>query len=68
MATNERTYLLTRSLSGSWEGGHMEVKPYGPAVTLAMALNYVIGTGCFGLPYAFMEGGIGLALTLMVVG
>ncbi|KAK1930469.1 Transmembrane protein 104 [Phytophthora citrophthora] len=68
MADNERTYLLERSLSGSWEGDHTTVKPYGPAVTLAMALNYVIGTGCFGLPYAFMEGGIGLALALMIVG
>ncbi|KAE9021208.1 hypothetical protein PR003_g12487 [Phytophthora rubi] len=68
MAANEHTYLLTRSLSGEWEGDHMTVKPYGPAVTLAMALNYVIGTGCFGLPYAFMEAGIGLSLTLMIVG
>ncbi|KAL4146885.1 hypothetical protein PRNP1_010641 [Phytophthora ramorum] len=68
MAATERTHLLTRSLSGSWEGDHMTVKPYGPAVTLAMALNYVIGTGCFGLPYAFMEAGIGLSLTLMIVG
>ncbi|KAI9982913.1 hypothetical protein PInf_006713 [Phytophthora infestans] len=68
MATTERTHLLTRSLSGSWENGHMSAKPYGPAVTLAMALNYVIGTGCFGLPYAFMEGGIVLALVLMIVG
>ncbi|KAF1779632.1 Amino acid transporter, transmembrane domain [Phytophthora cactorum] len=68
MAATEHTHLLTRSLSGSWEGGHMNVKPYGPAVTLAMALNYVIGTGCFGLPYAFMEGGIVLALILMIVG
>lgn len=68
MAANENTYLLTRSLSGEWDGDHMAVKPYSPAVTLAMALNYIIGTGCFGLPYAFMEAGIGLSLTLMIVG
>lgn len=44
------------------------VKPYGPAITLAMTLNYVIGTGCFGLPYAFMEAGIVLTSSLLVVG
>lgn len=66
MTTTEHTHLLTRS--GSCEDGSTPVKPYGPAVTLAMALNYVIGTGCFGLPYAFMEGGIVLAVTLMIVG
>ncbi|KAJ0408922.1 hypothetical protein ATCC90586_005959 [Pythium insidiosum] len=44
------------------------VKPYGPSVALAMALNFIIGTGCFGLPYAFKEAGIALSLTLMLVG
>ena len=68
MATNEHSNLLTRSLADTWDSGHTAVKPYGPAVTLAMALNYIIGTGCFGLPYAFMEAGIGLSLTLMIVG
>ena len=65
MATNEQLHLLPGSVSKPWEDSH---KTYGPAVTLAMTLNYVIGTGCFGLPYAFMEAGIGLALTLMIVG
>ncbi|CAI5720812.1 unnamed protein product [Peronospora effusa] len=65
MAINEHLHLLPGSLSKPWEENH---KTYGPAVTLAMTLNYVIGTGCFGLPYAFMEAGIGLALTLMIVG
>ncbi|CAH0478299.1 unnamed protein product [Peronospora belbahrii] len=68
MATNEHSHLLTNSLSGLCESGQMIVKPYGPAVTLAMTLNYVIGTGCFGLPYAFMEAGIGLSLILMIAG
>lgn len=44
------------------------VKPYAPSIALAMALNYVIGTGCFGLPYAFKEAGIVLSLLLMLVG
>uniref|UniRef100_A0AAV1UWX3 Amino acid transporter transmembrane domain-containing protein n=1 Tax=Peronospora matthiolae TaxID=2874970 RepID=A0AAV1UWX3_9STRA len=68
MASTEHSHLLTRSLADTWDSGHTAVKPYGPAVTLAMALNYIIGTGCFGLPYAFMEAGIGLSLTLLVVG
>ncbi|GLE00944.1 hypothetical protein PINS_up009741 [Pythium insidiosum] len=33
-----------------------------------MALNYIIGTGCFGLPYAFKEAGIVLSLSLMLIG
>lgn len=44
------------------------VKPYGPTITLAMTLNFVIGTGCFGLPYAFMEAGIVLTSSLLAVG
>ncbi|CEG37354.1 amino acid [Plasmopara halstedii] len=66
MATTEHTHLLIHS--DLCEDGSTSIKPYGPGVTLAMALNYVIGTGCFGLPYAFMEGGIFLAFTLMIVG
>ncbi|RLN92828.1 hypothetical protein BBJ28_00011740 [Nothophytophthora sp. Chile5] len=68
MVTSERSRLLTHSLSGSWDGESMTVRPYGPAVTLAMALNYVIGTGCFGLPYAFMQAGVGLSLGFMILG
>ena len=44
------------------------VKPYGRVTTLAMTLNYIIGTGCFGLPFAFMQAGIGLTAILLIVG
>ncbi|TDH72602.1 hypothetical protein CCR75_003888 [Bremia lactucae] len=67
MAITEKAHLLSRNPS-SRDGNYTAIKPYGPAVTLAMTLNYVIGTGCFGLPYAFMKGGIVLALLLMSVG
>lgn len=50
---------------GASTGG---VKPYGPAITLAMTLNYVIGTGCFGLPFAFKEAGIVLTASLLSIG
>ncbi|CCI41091.1 unnamed protein product [Albugo candida] len=44
------------------------VQPYGPTVALAMALNYIIGTGCFGLPYAFHTAGILLCSILLLIG
>nr|CCA14379.1 conserved hypothetical protein [Albugo laibachii Nc14] len=44
------------------------VKPYGPSVALAMALNYIIGTGCFGLPHAFHSAGILLCSILLLIG
>ncbi|DBA00584.1 TPA: hypothetical protein N0F65_007713 [Lagenidium giganteum] len=44
------------------------VKPYGTVITLAMTLNYIIGTGCFGLPFAFMQAGIVLTSSILVVG
>uniref|UniRef100_K3X2M8 Amino acid transporter transmembrane domain-containing protein n=2 Tax=Globisporangium ultimum (strain ATCC 200006 / CBS 805.95 / DAOM BR144) TaxID=431595 RepID=K3X2M8_GLOUD len=74
---DERAHLLKSSAASSSNLSHAEaathdathgVKPYGPAITLAMTLNYVIGTGCFGLPYAFMEAGIVLTSTMLIVG
>ncbi|TYZ68825.1 hypothetical protein PybrP1_011949 [[Pythium] brassicae (nom. inval.)] len=66
-AADESARLLTTHHGGGGAdtGG---VKPYGPAVALAMALNYVIGTGCFGLPYAFKEAGVVLTSALLIVG
>ncbi|KDO29770.1 hypothetical protein SPRG_04887 [Saprolegnia parasitica CBS 223.65] len=46
----------------------MGVKTFGPVLTVAMALNYMIGTGCFGLPYAFSIAGIGLTSLFVIVG
>ncbi|KAF0720261.1 Aste57867_448 [Aphanomyces stellatus] len=46
----------------------MGVRPYGTAVAVAMTLNYMIGTGCFGLPYAFASAGLGLTSIFLVLG
>ncbi|OQR81795.1 hypothetical protein THRCLA_23295 [Thraustotheca clavata] len=46
----------------------MGVKTYGTVVATAMTLNYMIGTGCFGLPYAFTVAGVGLTSTFMILG
>ncbi|ETV92630.1 hypothetical protein H310_13081 [Aphanomyces invadans] len=46
----------------------MSVRPYGTMVALAMTLNYMIGTGCFGLPYAFASAGLGLTSFFLVLG
>ncbi|EQC41620.1 hypothetical protein SDRG_01578 [Saprolegnia diclina VS20] len=46
----------------------MGVKTYGPVVAVAMTLNYMIGTGCFGLPYAFSVAGIGLTSIFLILG
>ena len=41
---------------------------YGTYVSLAMTLNYIIGTGCFGLPYAFKEAGLVLTSVFLLMG
>ena len=41
---------------------------YGTYVSLAMTLNYIVGTGCFGLPYAFKEAGLALTTFFLLVG
>lgn len=66
-ALTETTQLLKHS-GDPTDAAAMGVKPYGPGITLAMTLNYIIGTGCFGLPYAFMQAGIGLTSALLVIG
>ncbi|RHY07038.1 hypothetical protein DYB28_001571 [Aphanomyces astaci] len=46
----------------------MGVRPYGTVVAVAMTLNYMIGTGCFGLPFAFASAGLGLTTIFLVLG
>ncbi|CAK5213173.1 unnamed protein product [Aphanomyces euteiches] len=46
----------------------MSVRPYGSIVAVAMTLNYMVGTGCFGLPYAFYAAGLGLTSIFLIVG
>ena len=41
---------------------------YGTYVSLAMTLNYIVGTGCFGLPYAFKEAGLALTSFFLLAG
>ncbi|KAJ8909182.1 hypothetical protein NDN08_005875 [Rhodosorus marinus] len=50
------------------EAGKNGIKLYSSQVAMAMIINYVVGTGCFGLPYAFVEGGYGLAVSILLVG
>ena len=40
---------------------------YSAFASFAVTLNCLIGTGCFGLPFAFASGGLGLATGLMVL-
>lgn len=63
-----RARRASRSLSESDDVATLGVKPYGPLVALAMALNYIIGTGCFGLPFAFSQAGLALSTALLVAG
>lgn len=44
------------------------LRPYSGVVALAMVLNYVIGTGCFGLPFAVTEGGVVASILLLTFG
>ncbi|ETW04713.1 hypothetical protein H310_03866 [Aphanomyces invadans] len=46
----------------------MGVRPFGAVVAVAMTLNYMIGTGCFGLPFAFASAGLGLTATFLILG
>ncbi len=46
----------------------MGVRPYGSTTAVAMTLNYTIGTGCFGLPFAFASAGLGLTSIFMLLG
>lgn len=64
----EETVRLLATHHGGGSADTGGVKPYGPSITLAMALNYVIGTGCFGLPFAFKEAGVVLTAALLVTG
>eukprot|EP00124_Ichthyophonus_hoferi_P001177 Ihof_evm3s56 gene=Ihof_evmTU3s56 len=44
------------------------ITTYNSPTTLAMAINCIIGTGCFGLPFAFKSAGLGLASILLLFG
>ena len=44
------------------------VKPFNSTLATAICLNYIIGTGCFGLPYAFTQAGLVLTSGVLLVG
>ncbi|EQC35976.1 hypothetical protein SDRG_06718 [Saprolegnia diclina VS20] len=46
----------------------MGVKTFGSVVAVALTLNFMVGTGCFGLPFAFSVAGIGLTSIFLIVG
>jgi len=63
---NENVNLVKTSteIAASLRG----VKPYNNYTGFAICLNYVVGTGCFGLPYAFSKAGFGLNAFLLLFG
>eukprot|EP01134_Creolimax_fragrantissima_P001889 CFRG1889T1 len=44
------------------------VTPFSNTTAVAVCLNYIIGTGCFGLPFAFTSTGLGLTSILLLAG
>lgn len=44
------------------------VQTYHSQMALAMTINYIIGTGCLGLPYAFREAGLVLTTLFLLFG
>lgn len=40
---------------------------YGPFICYAFTVNYILGVGCLGIPYAFLQCGIVLGSTLVIV-
>lgn len=44
------------------------INPYSPSAGVAICLNYIIGTGCVGLPFALTQCGLGLTLLLLLLG
>lgn len=45
-----------------------ELRTYSKTGAYAVVLNFIIGTGCFGLPYAFAEAGIVLTALFLTCG
>lgn len=44
------------------------VKPYSKGIAIAMTINYIVGTGCFGLPFAFTQSGMLLTTIFLIFG
>lgn len=40
---------------------------YTPLVCYAFTVNYILGVGCLGMPYAFLQGGIFLGIALIIL-
>ncbi|KNC81931.1 hypothetical protein SARC_05781 [Sphaeroforma arctica JP610] len=75
MDASETTQLLRPELNGNGSKDPLEaqakelgVTPFQKGTAVAVCLNYIIGTGCFGLPYAFTATGLGLTSLLLLVG
>jgi hypothetical protein len=39
----------------------------GPVVCYAFTVNYILGVGCLGIPYAFLQSGIILGVVLILL-
>eukprot|EP00466_Bigelowiella_natans_P013814 jgi/Bigna1/56269/estExt_Genewise1Plus.C_900038 len=44
------------------------ITPYSDLTGFAMCMNYIVGTGCFGLPFAFAEAGLAMNTCLLLGG
>ncbi|CAM9827583.1 unnamed protein product, partial [Ectocarpus fasciculatus] len=65
--------------AGSWDENHMDsrvtvvvdsfssTRNYSPAICYMFTVNYVLGVGCLGIPYAFMQSGIVAGSVLVIV-
>lgn len=65
--------------AGSWDENHMDsrvtvvvdsfssTRIYSPAICYMFTVNYVLGVGCLGIPYAFMQSGIVAGSVLVIV-
>lgn len=65
--------------AGSWDESHMDsrvtavvdsfssTRNYSPTICYMFTINYVLGVGCLGIPYAFMQSGIAVGGVLVVV-
>ena len=63
--------------TGDWSGWNFRLDPilesiasrgkYGPAVCYALTVNYILGVGCLGVPFAFLKSGAILGTLIIFV-
>lgn len=64
LTNNNAPCCLSRSYS--FIGGE-EKNLYTPFVAYSFTVNYILGVGSLGIPYAFYRAGIGVGIALIIV-